>query len=56
MKIGKESVYAGNYDILPTTSNEEIIDKLFEGGYAKTISVTIPEGLDNKRPIYNASN
>jgi len=48
MKLDSKSVFAGNYDITPNSSNEDIINKLFAGGYAKTISVTIPEGLSNK--------
>lgn len=48
MKFENRSVYAGYYDVVPSTSNEDIIEKLFTGGYAKTIKVTIPEGLNNK--------
>ena len=48
MKLGGKSVFAGYYDIAPSTANEDIIEKLFTGGYAKTIKVTIPEGLNNK--------
>jgi peptidoglycan lytic transglycosylase G len=48
MKLEGKSVFAGYYDIAPSTANEDIIDKLFTGGYAKTIKVTIPEGLSNK--------
>lgn len=47
MKLDNKSVFAGNYDVTPNSSNEDIIDMLFTGGYAKTISVTIPEGLNN---------
>lgn len=48
MKLGGKSVFAGYYDIAPSTANEDIIEKLFTGGYAKTIKVTIPEGLNIK--------
>lgn len=48
MTLDGKSIFAGNYDVLPSNSNEDIIDKLFTGGYAKTISVTIPEGLNNR--------
>lgn len=47
MKLNNKSVFAGNYDITPNSSNEDIINMLFTGGYAKTIGVTIPEGLNN---------
>lgn len=48
MKLGHKSIFAGNYDIMPSNTNEDIIAKLFTGGYAKTISITIPEGLTNE--------
>jgi UPF0755 protein len=48
MKLEGKSIFAGNYDILPSNTNEDIVGKLFQGGYAKTVSVTIPEGLNNE--------
>lgn len=48
MKLDGKAIYAGNYDVLPSNTNEDIIGKLFTGGYAKTISVTIPEGLTDE--------
>lgn len=47
MKLNNKSVFAGSYDISPSNSNEDIIESLFTGGYAKTIRVTLPEGLTN---------
>jgi UPF0755 protein len=47
MKKDGKGVFAGNYDITPTTSNEKIIDMILTGGYASTVSITIPEGLNN---------
>jgi UPF0755 protein len=48
MKKDVRGVYAGNYDITPTTSNDKIIDMILTGGYANTTSISIPEGLNNK--------
>jgi UPF0755 protein len=48
MKLGGKSIFAGSYDVAPNTANEDIIDNLFSGGYARTIKVTIPEGLNNR--------
>ena len=47
MKKDSRGVYAGNYDITPTTSNQKIIDMILTGGYASTTKITIPEGLNN---------
>ena len=47
MKKDGKGVFAGNYDITPTTSNDEIIEMILTGGYASTVSITIPEGLNN---------
>lgn len=47
-KLESKYIYAGIYDIEPEMTNKEVIEKLFKGGYAKTIKVTFPEGLNNK--------
>lgn len=47
-QMDKEFIKAGIFEIEPGMSNEEIVELLFKGGEAKTITITIPEGLDNK--------
>lgn len=46
-RTDNKHVHSGIFTLDSIVSNEDVIEQLFKGGKAKTIKVTIPEGLNN---------